>query len=68
LDQLWRELALEWGRIPLALKVFSSLGIALLLLYLAANDQHYGREIRVVLYALGTMFFLGYAALLVMGF
>jgi hypothetical protein len=67
LDQLWRELALDWGRIPLTLKVFSSLGIALLLIYLAANDQHYGREIWFVLCALGAMLCIGYAALLAMG-
>jgi hypothetical protein len=50
------------------LKVFSSLGIALLLIYLAANDQYYGRrEIWFVLCALGAMLFVGYAALLAMG-
>ena len=65
--ELWRQLALGWGRIPLTLKVFSSLGIALLLIYLAANDQYYGREIWFVLYALGAILFLGYAALLAMG-
>ncbi len=67
LDELWRELALGWGRIPLILKVFSSLGIALLLIYLAANDQHYGREIWFVLCVLGAMLLVGYAALLAMG-
>jgi len=65
-DELWRELALGWGRIPLILKVFSSLGIALLLIYLAANDQHYGREIWFVLCVLGAMLLVGYAALLAM--
>ena len=47
--ELWREVALGWGRVPLTLKVFSSLGIALLLIYLAASDQYYGREIWFVL-------------------
>ena len=65
--ELWRQLALGWGRIPLTLKVFSSLGIALLLIYLAASDQYYGREIWFVLYALGAILFVGYAALLAMG-
>jgi hypothetical protein len=68
LYELWREVALGWGRIPLTLKVFSSLGIALLLIYLAANDQYYGRrEIWFVLCTLGAMLFVGYAALLAMG-
>jgi hypothetical protein len=67
LYELWREVALGWGRVPLTLKVFSSLGIALLLIYLAASDQYYGREIRFVLCALGAMLFVGYAALLAMG-
>jgi|GraSoi2013_115cm_1033766.scaffolds.fasta_scaffold02008_1 hypothetical protein len=68
LVELWRQLALGWGCIPLTLKVFSSLGIALLLIYLAANDQYHRREIWFVLYALGAMLFVGYAALLAMGF
>jgi hypothetical protein len=67
LDELWRELALGWGRSPLTLKVFSSLGIALLLIYLAASDQYYEREIWFVLCALGAILFVGYAALLAMG-
>ena len=65
--ELWREVALGWGRVPLTLKVFSSLGIALLLIYLAASEQYYGREIWFVLCALGAMLFVGYAALLAMG-
>jgi hypothetical protein len=67
LDELWRGLALGWSRTPLTLKVFSSLGIALLLIYLAANDQYYRREIWFVLCALGAMLFVGYAALLAVG-
>jgi hypothetical protein len=67
LDELWREVALGWGRIPLTLKVFSSLGIALLLIYLAASDQYYEREIWFVLCASGAILFVGYAALLAMG-
>jgi len=67
LYELWREVALGWGRVPLTLKVFSSLGIALLLIYLAASEQYYGREIWFVLCALGAMLFVGYAALLAMG-
>ena len=65
--KLWREVALDWGRVPLTLKVFTSLGIALLLIYLAASDQYYRREIWFVLCALGAMLFVGYAALLAMG-